>query len=111
MDHRLAYMMSRGPRPKTLRCARCKKKMSIQPRGRVRVFCSKTCRQRAYEKRKWSRPTPIEALDHDLATIKVCDIIRTEVLAILQDRGLITDTSPPPTPKAPRKRPPLRVVE
>jgi|ERR1700719_3268927 hypothetical protein len=104
MDRRLmAHAMGRGPRPKSRYCMRCRKKMQIRARGRVPLFCSKTCRQRAYEKRKWSRPAPVEALDHDLAYIKDRDIIRKEVLAILLELRLITAPTPPPTPKTPRK--------
>ena len=110
MNCQLAYIMGRGPRPKTLRCERCKKKMKIQPRGRVRVFCSKTCRQRAYERRKWSRSTPIEAMALDLANNKLRGLKELFEI-ILRDRGVNTGPTPPPTPKAPRKRPPLRVVK
>jgi hypothetical protein len=109
-NRRMAHAMGRGPRPKTLRCQWCKEKMKIPARGRVPLFCSKTCRQRAYEKRKWSRPAPVEALDHDLAPIKVRNIMRKELVAILLEFGLITDPTPPPTPKTPRKGS-LRVVK
>jgi hypothetical protein len=66
--------------------------------------------QRAYEKRKWSRPAPIEALSNDLATTKVRDLIREEVRSILQEFGLIPNPPPPSTPKAPRQSP-LRLVK
>jgi hypothetical protein len=112
MDYRrMAHAMGRGPRPKTLRCQWCKEEMKISARGRVPRFCSKTCRQRDYEKRKWSRPALVEALAHDLASIKVREFIRKEILAILWEFGLITDPTPPPTPKTPRMGSPLRAVK
>jgi hypothetical protein len=85
---RIAFAMRRGPRPKTQRCAWCTKKMGVQTRGRIPLFCSQSCRQRAYEKRRWSRPSVIEALAQDLATSEGRAIIRKEVLATL--RGIPT---------------------
>jgi hypothetical protein len=105
----IAFLMGRGSRPKTQRCAWCNKKMCVQARGRIPMFCSPTCRQRAYEKRKWSRPSVIEALAQDLATLEGHAIIREAVLAILRENGLITNPTPPPA--LTRKAPKLRVIE
>jgi hypothetical protein len=40
------------------------------------TFCSRSCRQRAYERRKWLRPHPVELLARDLDTAAVRDLIR-----------------------------------
>jgi hypothetical protein len=42
-------------RRKTARCQVCKERFKISPRGRPPTFCGRSCRQRAYEQRKWSR--------------------------------------------------------
>src|SRR6476646_7533011 len=98
-------------RPKTARCARCRTKIKIKSRGRVPKFCSPTCRQLAYEQRRWQRPTPVELLAKDIATIKCRDFIRAEVWSALQMAGLVASNQPPwPSPK--RQRPThLRIVK
>jgi hypothetical protein len=80
-------------------------------RGRVPKFCSRSCRQRAYEERKWRRPTEIELLARDIASVRVRDRIRTEVWSILKQAGLVVDPTPPPAPKQMRRGPNLRLVE
>jgi hypothetical protein len=70
--------------------------------------CSRSCRQRAYERRKWRRPTAMVALAEDIATIKVRTMIRQEVWTFLREAGLVTDPKPP---SPPRPRPQLRVVK
>jgi hypothetical protein len=57
-----------------------------------------TCRQRDYEKRKWTRPHAVEALARDLGTSKVQSIIEREVWAALQLLG-ITEKPPPQAPR------------
>jgi hypothetical protein len=64
---RLDYALGRRKRPRTLRCRWCNSKIEIKPRGRVPEFCSQTCRQRAYEQRKWARPATVEMVARDLA--------------------------------------------
>ena len=99
-------------RPRTTRCQRCKTKIKIKGRGRVPRFCSPTCRQLAYEQRKWQRPAPVESLARDLATVKVRDFIRAEIWSQLQAAGLIAPNQPPPLPPKARQKPThLRVVE
>src|SRR5215468_4430633 len=100
-------------RPKSRRCARCKTKIKIKGRGRVPKFCSPTCRQLAYEQRRWGRPTPVELLARDLATIRVRDFIRAEIWSVLQATGLVRPNQPPLPQPRPRRRPTthLRVVE
>jgi hypothetical protein len=67
-------------RPKTARCQRCKAKIKIKSRGRVPKFCSATCRQLAYERRKWQRPTPIELAAKFRASYEVRSAIRDGAL-------------------------------
>jgi hypothetical protein len=96
-------------RPRTLRCRWCKTRMKVAPCGRLPIFCCQTCRQRDYERRKWSRPHAVELLAKDLATVRVRGILWREIGAVLQQLG-ITD-KPPPLPQPPRKRPALRLVK
>ena len=63
-------------RRKSARCPVCKERFKIHPRGRPPTFCSRSCRQRAYEQRKWSRPHPVELLARDIASVRVRDVIR-----------------------------------
>jgi hypothetical protein len=53
------------------------------------LFCSRSCRQRAYEQRKWRRPRSVELLAKDIATVRVRDVIRAEILAIMKELGLV----------------------
>jgi hypothetical protein len=108
---RMAHAMGRGPRPKTVPCEnkQCRKKITVGARGRLPIVC-RSCRQRAYEKRKWSRPALVEVSDQDLATIKGRDLRRKEFLSFAREFGLISDPPPPSTPKA-RGKAPLRLVE
>ena len=107
---RLDYALGRRKRLRTLRCHRCNTKIEIKPRGRTPDFCSQTCRQRAYEQRKWARPAAVESLARDLATAKVREAIRAEVWSLLREIGLVAAAEPTPAPRKPRK-PTLRLVK
>jgi hypothetical protein len=95
-------------RPRTVRCRRCKAKIKVRPKGRVPIFCGRNCRQRAYEHNHALRPTltPMSMLARDLDTVRVRDVIREEVRAILRDMGF----NPPPPPRKPDRKGLLRVV-
>src|SRR5258708_2119107 len=93
----------RRKRPKTVRCRRCKKKLAVPPRGRIPVFCSAACRQRAYEQRKHGRPAPVELFARDLATVKVRDVIRAIIIEELIKAGLLPPGTPPPTKPNPQR--------
>ena len=99
---------SQARRRKTARCPVCKERFKIHPRGRPPTFCSRSCRQRAYEQRKWSKPHPIELLARDIATVQVRDAIRQVARELLLEAGIILPL-PPLKPK--RRGPPLRLVE
>jgi hypothetical protein len=89
-------------------CPVCKKRFKAKSRGRPPTFCSRSCCQRAYERRKWSRPQPVELLARDIDTARVRDVIRREVREILVEAGIIL---PPPAPKPKRRAPPLRLID
>src|SRR5215813_6008171 len=76
---------------------------SLSKIPRPPTFCSRSCRQRAYEQRKWSRPHPVELLARDIASVRVRDVIRQALLG--------AGINPPPPPEPKRRRPPLRLVE
>jgi hypothetical protein len=83
----------------------------VRSRGRVPRFCSRTCRQRAYEQRKWQRPAPIDLLGRDLKSMAVQQLIREEVWKVLQELGLAPKAPVPVPPTVSKKsRPELRLV-
>src|SRR5262245_30628188 len=96
-------------RPRTVRCRRCKAKIKVRPKGRVPIFCSRNCRQRAYEHNRALRPTllPMSILARDLDTVWVRDAIRAEIRAILRGMGL----DPPTPPHKPERKTHLHVVK
>ena len=105
----------RKRRPRTARCARCKAKIKVRPKGRVPIFCSRNCRQRAYEHNKALGPTPVmNLLARDLATIQVRDAIRAEVWTILRpfllQLGFDLGPDPPTPPAKPERKRHLRLI-
>src|SRR6516164_4457952 len=85
-------------RPRTLRCVWCKAKIKVKPQGRLPLFCSHSCRQRAYERAKWGQPHLV-ALCKDLATTELRRAIREEAWAMLRQAGLVQTPAPPPMPR------------
>ena len=103
-------MRVRSRRPKTVKCRRCRTKIEVKPKGPLPLYCSSACRQRAYERRKHSGL--MVALAQDLATAKVRDAIRAEVVAVLSQAGIIKAVPPLLRPSPPKKRPShLRLVD
>src|SRR5262245_43802409 len=98
-------------RPKTARCQRCKAKIKIKSRGRVPKFCSATCRQLAYERRKWQRPKLVELAAEFRASFELQSFVRAEIWSILQAARLVPSNQPPALPRKSRPRAHLRVVE
>ena len=92
-------------RPKTLRCLWCRGRIRVGSHGRLPRFCSQTCRQRAYERRKWQRPHLMQHLHDELFDIRV----EAAVHRVLQRQGLASEPAPSAPPR--RKRPTLRVVK
>ena len=95
-------------RRRKVRCPVCKTRFKVNSRGRPPTLCSQSCRQRAYEQRKWSRPHPVEQLARDIDTARVRNVIREEVREALLAAGIIL---PPPVSKSKRRGPPLRLVD
>jgi hypothetical protein len=95
-------------RRRSVRCPVCEKMFKINSRGRPPTFCSRSCRQRAYEQRKWSRPHPVELLARDIDIARVRDVIRQELREALLTAGIIL---PPPAPKPKRRYPTLRLID
>ena len=81
----------------------------MRSRGRVPRFCSRTCRQRAYEQRKWQRPTPVDLLGRDLKSMAVRQLIREEVWKVLRELGLAPKAPVEPTVSK-KSRPELRLI-
>jgi len=98
-------------RAKTAKCRRCSARIEIKTRGRPSSFCSRSCRQRAYERRKWQRPHALELLARDLAAVQIHDVIREEIWNILQQMGLERPSTVPPNASAQKNKPKLRLVE
>ena len=98
----------RARRRRSARCRFCKEKFKLRPgRGRPAIYCSPTCCQRAYERRKWQRPHPVDLLARDINTVQVKDLVRRIVREVLTEAGI---DLPPPPPKKPKRRDHLRVV-
>jgi hypothetical protein len=103
--------MPRSParlRPRSVRCPVCKKRFKVKSRGRPRTFCSRSCRQRAYEQRRWSRPHPVELLARDIDTARVRDFMWQMLREALLAAGIII---PPNPPKPKRRGPSLRLIK
>ena len=99
----------RQRRHRHVRCAQCRRKEKINPRGRVPRFCSRSCRQRAYERRKWQKPTPVELLARAVDSMAVRQLVREEVRKVLQELGLAAKTPVPPLVSK-KSRPELRLI-
>jgi hypothetical protein len=61
-------IVTKTRRPKR-RCQWCKKHFQPKLTGRPALFCSASCRQRTYEKRKWSEFSMSDALSVDLLSV------------------------------------------
>jgi hypothetical protein len=93
-------------RPRSVRCKGCKGIIKIKSKGRVPTYCSQTCRQNAYLKRRYTGPT--ELLKQDIATVQVRDIIHREVWDYLVRLGFTPEGGRPPKPKG--KQPKLTII-
>jgi len=109
LNRRRRYLAGIAKRPKTLHCQWCQAKLPVKPRGRLPRFCCQTCRQRAYERRKWSRPTLVQAAVQDLAQAQLTAVVRAEIWSFLRQAGIVNGP-PPATSTKPRRVPNLRQV-
>ena len=91
-----------GPRPKSARCVRCKKRFAVKPTGRIPIYCSGACKQSVFQKvARLTRPKPEPKLppaSTDYRQIMAADERqRLFVWGVLQDAGLVpVDKSLPP---------------
>ncbi len=75
-------------RPRSIKCARCGKKIKVSPTGRLPVYCSVNCKQMAYAKRsRAARPT--------LLPPSADERVRHIVMEVLRDVGLVAGDKPP----------------
>ena len=82
------------PKPKKRRCAWCRNDFRPSGRGRPPRFCSNSCRQRAYEKRREQQQATtiygaLRALRRDLGQSQVDAHIREIVVQVLEDHEFL----------------------
>ena len=102
--------LSTRRRPRTTRCKRCEAKIKVKNKGPVPKYCCQSCKQEAYLTRRLQPVLPISLrlLSHDLASIELKEIIRTTLMELLVQQGLV----PQPTKnKSAPPKPSLRLVE
>jgi hypothetical protein len=88
-----------GPRPKSARCVRCRKRFAIKPVGRIPMYCSGACKQAVFQKvARLTRPKPeLPPASTDERQIFAGDERqRLFVWGVLQDAGLIPADKPLP---------------
>jgi hypothetical protein len=101
----------RRRRPRTTRCKRCKAKIKVKNKGPVPKYCCQSCKQEAYLRRRFRPPLGL-LVERDLANIELREIIRTTLIDILVEQGLLKSNLPPPNRHKPKpKKPNLRLVE
>jgi endogenous inhibitor of DNA gyrase (YacG/DUF329 family) len=71
-------------RPRSIRCARCNRKVKVAPTGRVPLYCGNNCRQIAFVTNLRGMPVSPE------------DLQRLAMWELLQDAGLAPRDQPPP---------------
>ena len=95
MDPRDAHLI--GPRPKTVRCARCRQRFAIKPLGRIPEFCSRACKQAAFEKLHRLRRKPGPSLP-------LAEQVALRVWQALIDAQVIAPGTPMPPPREAEQR-------
>ncbi len=85
-------------RPRSQKCSWCRTRFRIKRRGRVPLFCSRTCRQRDYETRRAAEnlSQPQRLLRRDLNEARDKALVREVVREELQKLGLLPSPPPPP---------------
>jgi len=78
----------------------------VKGKGPIPLYCSHTCRQLAYQERRYSGPMAMTA--RQIAATTVRGVIRAEIGEVLRQLGLV-DTGPPPKKK--RSRTHLRLIK
>ena len=103
-------MLNKIKRPKSAKCASCRERFRVKAKGRVPTYCSQSCKQMGYLRRKLLGPMPLLLLRKDIATVQVRDAIRREVWSIMQQAGLVLPQRPVPPPPRTKSKPALRIV-
>ena len=111
----------KAARPKPSKCARCRKRFTSKPLGRPALFCSASCRQRSYEKRRLSQYSASDALALDLlpraAQRKMVEEVRHAHILELIMNGMVPLNDPAQIDgvldkvKGPEQMPLLRKIE
>ena len=78
------------PRPKTVRCLKCKRSIKVKPVGRLPTFCSPSCRQMVF--RKLSRMPKPPAPTRDELAVRIWEM--------LTEFGLVTGDLPGATARS-----------
>ena len=79
------------PRPKTVHCLKCKRRIKVKPVGRIPTFCSASCRQMAFKKlSRAKRLTLPPAPTRDELSIRMWEM--------LTEFNLVSGDLPPPKP-------------
>ncbi len=84
-------------------CGWCKRKFKPEQRGRPRLYCSRSCRQRAYESRSAERRLPELLLGNDIDDIRTKAGIERAVIRVLRELDFL--------PKAKGPQPQLRLIK
>ena len=71
------------------RCANCRRKFKTRARGRPPIYCSPSCRQRAYEERRAANQIPLRLLRSDIDQVRNRDAIKRAVVDVLRELGVI----------------------
>jgi hypothetical protein len=100
----------RRRRPRTTRCKRCNAQIKVKNKGPVPKYCSQSCKQEVYLRRRFR--SPLELVARDLASIQVREVIWTTIMDILVQQGLVKSNLRPPIMYEPKpKKPKLRLVK
>jgi hypothetical protein len=100
----------RRRRPRTILCKRCKAQVKVKNKGPVPKYCSQSCKQEGYLRRRFR--SPLELVARDLASIELRAVIWTTIMDILVQQGLVKSNLPPPTMHKPKpEKPNLRLVK
>jgi hypothetical protein len=75
-------------------CAYCRRRFTRPARGRPAIYCSPSCRQRAYEQRCSARQGPVRLVGADIAAAHNRNEVKRAVAEILREGGLFLRPTP-----------------
>lgn len=85
------------------KCRWCPKRFKPLSRGRRPLYCSQSCRQRAYEARRAQQNVPGLLLGRDMGDIRTKAGVKRAVVEVLRELGLL--------PETPKIKPAFRLVD